>query len=150
MSFCIREEKKYAVACITSMGVRITPPDRMAVHNSDLFRLQATSAETNVLNITSSLGHECLALTKFVKGSPIAEFNHLRMRLYCLYRQYRRIFSHKKNTLCRSILLNLPLVYSIKYGVDTISRVGIVRNRTLSTMSERVGLFLPKRSFLPK
>ena len=80
MSLCIREEKKYAVACVTSMGVRITPPDRMAVHNSDLFRLQATSAETNVLNVSSSLGHECLALTKFVKGSPITEFIKRQLR----------------------------------------------------------------------
>ena len=70
----------YAVACVTSMGVRITPPDRMAVHNSDLFRLQATSAETNVLNVASSLGQECLALTKFVKGSPIAEFIKRQLR----------------------------------------------------------------------
>ena len=80
MYSCIVEEKKYAIACITSMGVRITPPDRMAVHNSDMFRLQATSAETNVLNIASSLGHECLALTKFVKGSPIADFIKRQLR----------------------------------------------------------------------
>ena len=45
--------KKYALACPTSMGVRITPEDRMAVHNSDRFYLQATSAETNVLNVAS-------------------------------------------------------------------------------------------------
>lgn len=80
MCSCIIEEKKYALACVTSMGVRITPPDRMAVHNSDMFRLQATSAETNVLNIASSLGHECLALTKFVKGSPIADFIKRQLR----------------------------------------------------------------------
>ncbi len=75
----------YAIACVTSMGVRITPPDRMAVHNSDLFRLQATSAETNVLNIASSLGRQCLALTKFVKDSPIADFikRQLRKRNIC-------------------------------------------------------------------
>ena len=74
--------KKYALACPTSMGVRITPEDRMAVHNSDRFYLQATSAETNVLNVASSLGRECLALTKFVEGSPIASFikAHLRAR----------------------------------------------------------------------
>ena len=65
---------RYAIACPTSMGVRITPPDRMAVQNSNTFYMQATSAESNVLNIASSLGHECLALTKFVKGSPVADF----------------------------------------------------------------------------
>lgn len=72
--------KKYALACPTSMGVRITPEDRMAVHNSDRFYLQATSAETNVLNVASSLGRECLALTKFVEGSPIAAFIKAQLR----------------------------------------------------------------------
>ncbi|MBQ2455882.1 MAG: sugar kinase [Firmicutes bacterium] len=74
MDLVIKNDFKYAVACPTSMGVRITPVDRMAVQNSNMFYLQSTSAETNVLNVSSSLGHECLALTRFVKGSPIAEF----------------------------------------------------------------------------
>ena len=56
------------------MGVRITPANRMAVHNSNMFYMQATSAETNVLNVSSSLGLPCLALTKFVEGSPVAKF----------------------------------------------------------------------------
>lgn len=72
--------KKYAVACPTSMGVRITSANRMAVHNSNQFYLQATSAETNVLNVSSSLGHECLALTKFVADSPIAAFIKAQLR----------------------------------------------------------------------
>ena len=41
--------KKYAIAALTSMGLRITPQDRMAVQNSNLFYLQATSAESNDL-----------------------------------------------------------------------------------------------------
>ena len=72
--------KKYALACLTSMGVRITPEDRMAVHNSNRFLLQSTSAETNVLNTTSALGRECLAMTKFVEGSPIAAFIKAQLR----------------------------------------------------------------------
>ena len=56
----VRKNTKYAVACLSSMGLRITPENRMAVHNSNRFLLQATSAETNVLNVTSSLGPECL------------------------------------------------------------------------------------------
>lgn len=76
----LRQDVQYAIACPTSMGVRITPEDRMAVHNSDRFYLQATSAETNVLNVAASLGHECLALTKFVKGSPIAAFIQAQLR----------------------------------------------------------------------
>lgn len=65
---------KYDLACVTSMGVRITPMERMPVHTADQFMMQATSAETNVLNVAASLGMECLALTKFVEGSPIAAF----------------------------------------------------------------------------
>ncbi len=74
MYFKIRENCRYAVACPTSMGLRLTPENRMAVHNSNRYYLQATSAESNVLNIASSLGHECLVLTKFVKDSPMAAF----------------------------------------------------------------------------
>ena len=80
MELNIKQNTKYALACVTSMGVRITPDDRMAVHNSNHFYLQATSAETNVLNISSSLGMPCVALTKFVEGSPIAEFIKSQLR----------------------------------------------------------------------
>lgn len=69
----MKEHPRYAIACPTSMGVRITPEDRQSVQTSRLFRMQTTSAESNVLNITSSLGHECLALTKFIEGSPISQ-----------------------------------------------------------------------------
>ena len=82
MELNLRSHYRYAIACPTSMGVRITPDNRMAVHNSNHFYMQATSAESNVLNVASSLGNECLVLTKFVKGSPIAQFikNDLRRR----------------------------------------------------------------------
>lgn len=70
----MKTQYRYAIACPTSMGVRITPEDRMPVHNSRRFYMQATSAESNVLNIASSLGLPCLVLTKFVQGSPIADF----------------------------------------------------------------------------
>lgn len=66
------KQPRYAIACPTSMGVRITPENRQSVHNSSLFRMRATSAESNVLNIAASLGCECLALTKFIEGSPIS------------------------------------------------------------------------------
>lgn len=74
MELNLRQNYRYAIACPTSMGVRITPENRMAVHNSRRFYMQCTSAESNVLNVASSLGNECLVLTKFVKGSPIAQF----------------------------------------------------------------------------
>lgn len=71
---------KYAIATVSSMGLRITPENRMSVQNTDMFYLQATSAETNVLNVSSSLGHECLVMTKFVKGSPVADYIKRKLR----------------------------------------------------------------------
>lgn len=64
---------KYAIVVPSSMGVRITPVDRQPVHTSDMFRMQATSAETNVISISSALGLPTKVLTTFVKGSPIAQ-----------------------------------------------------------------------------
>lgn len=80
MGIMQRENYRYALACPTSMGVRITPSNRMAVQNSDMFYMQATSAESNVLNVASSLGRECLVLTKFVKGSPVADLIKRQLR----------------------------------------------------------------------
>ena len=83
MELKIREKCRYALACPTSMGVRITPDDRMAVHNSNRFYMQATSAETNVLNVASSLGRPCLALRKRRHGaSRDGEGAALRERFY--------------------------------------------------------------------
>ena len=80
MELVIRKNAQYALACVTSMGVRITPRDRMAVPNSREFLLQATSAETNVLNVSASLGLPCLAMTRFVEDSPIAAFIKAQLR----------------------------------------------------------------------
>lgn len=78
----IKQDKQYALACLTSMGVRITPADRQPVHTSNLFRMQATSAESNVMSIAASLGMPVKILTKFVNGSPISAYiqNDLRSR----------------------------------------------------------------------
>ena len=80
MNLKIKENCKYAEGCPSSMGLRITPENRMAVQNSNMFMLQATSAETNVLNVASSLGRECVVLTRFVKGSPMADFIKRQLR----------------------------------------------------------------------
>jgi 2-dehydro-3-deoxygluconokinase len=56
------------------MGGRITPVNGQPVHCSRTFMMQATSAETNVLSVSSYLGLPCKVLTTFVKGSPIARF----------------------------------------------------------------------------
>jgi len=78
----LRENARFGVACPTSMGVRITPPNGAPVHTSHQFTMQSTSAESNVVTVSSSLGHEGLVLTNFVAGSPISQFikNDLRAR----------------------------------------------------------------------
>ncbi len=68
-----KKEAKYAIVVPTSMGVRLTPVDRQPVHISRDYRLQATSAESNVLSISASLGLKTKVLTTFVKDSPIAK-----------------------------------------------------------------------------
>lgn len=70
----LRKDYKYAMVVPTSMGVRITPLYRQPVHISDTFRMQATSAETNVASISSGLGLPVKVLTTFVKDSPISQF----------------------------------------------------------------------------
>jgi len=57
----------------TSMGVRITPAGRQAVHTSDTFKLTISSAESNVGSVSSYLGLPVKILTTFVKDSPIAQ-----------------------------------------------------------------------------
>ncbi len=70
----LRQNAVYDLVVPTSMGVRITPADRQPVHTSTDFKLQATSAESNVLNISASLGLRTKVLTAFVAESPIARF----------------------------------------------------------------------------
>jgi 2-dehydro-3-deoxygluconokinase len=74
MSLLLKRECKYAMVVPTSMGVRITPDNGQPVHCSDTFKMQATSAETNVASISSYLGLPVKVLTTFVKNSPIAQF----------------------------------------------------------------------------
>src|SRR5574344_2462341 len=69
----LKNNYKYALLVPTSMGVRITPANGQPVHCSDTFKMQATSAETNVASIASYLGLPVKVLTTFVKGSPIAQ-----------------------------------------------------------------------------
>lgn len=64
--------KKYALLVPTSMGVRLTPVDSQPFHCSDTFKMQVTSAETNVASVSSYLGLPVKVLTAFVKGSPVS------------------------------------------------------------------------------
>ena len=70
----LKKNYKYAIVVPTSMGVRICPENGQPVASSDVFRMQATSAESNVISIASYLGMPTKVLTAFVKDSPIAEF----------------------------------------------------------------------------
>lgn len=70
----LKQGCKYALLVPTSMGLRICPQAGQPVHCSDLFSLQATSAETNVASIASYLGLPVKVLTSFVEGSPFAAF----------------------------------------------------------------------------
>ena len=70
----VRTERALDLLTVSSIGVRITPVDRQPVHTSALFRMQATSAETNALNVGASLGLRTRVLTRFVQDSPIAAF----------------------------------------------------------------------------
>ena len=70
----LKKDCKYSLIVASSMGVRITPVNAQPVHSSKLFEMQATSAETNVATISSSLGLPVKVLTTFVKDSPIAAF----------------------------------------------------------------------------
>lgn len=74
MSLTLKKDFKYSLVVPTSMGVRITPVDAQPVQSTNMFRMQATSAETNVTSISSYLGLPVKVLTTFVKDSPIAAF----------------------------------------------------------------------------
>ncbi len=65
---------QYAIVVPTSMGVRICPMNGQPVQSSDMFFMQATSAESNVISVASYLGMKTKVLTTFVKDSPIADF----------------------------------------------------------------------------
>jgi len=69
-----KASKKYSLLVATSMGVRLTPVDSQPFHCSDTFKMQATSAESNVAGVASYLGLPVKVLTAFVKDSPVAHF----------------------------------------------------------------------------
>lgn len=74
MTIELKKDFKYSLLIATSMGVRLTPLDGQPMHCSDTFKMQATSAESNVASVASYLGLTVKVLTTFVKDSPIARF----------------------------------------------------------------------------
>ncbi len=67
-------QKKYAMLVPTSMGIRLAPTGAQPFHCSDTFKMQATSAESNVASVSSYLGLPVKVLSAFVKGSPVSHF----------------------------------------------------------------------------
>jgi 2-dehydro-3-deoxygluconokinase len=74
MKIELRNNCAFSLLVPTSMGIRITPVNGQPVQNSELFTMQATSAESNVASISSCLGLPVKVLTAFVKESPISQF----------------------------------------------------------------------------
>ena len=74
MKIELKKDAAWALLVPSSMGVRLTPANAQPVHCSDTYHMYATSAETNVISISSYLGLPVKVLTTFVKGSPIARF----------------------------------------------------------------------------
>jgi 2-dehydro-3-deoxygluconokinase len=72
MPLQLKKDCRWSLVVPTSMGVRIAPLNGQSVHSSDLFYMQATSAETNVASISAYLGLPVKVLTTFVKDSPVA------------------------------------------------------------------------------
>lgn len=70
----LRSDAKYALVIPTSMGTRLTPVNNQPFHCSDTFKMQGTSAESNVGSVSSFLGLPVKILTAFVKDSPVARF----------------------------------------------------------------------------
>lgn len=70
----LRNDCAYSLVIPTSMGVRITPQNQQPVNMSNVYTMQATSAESNVGNIAAALGLRVKLLTSFVKDSEIASF----------------------------------------------------------------------------
>lgn len=70
----IKPDASWALLTATSMGVRITPQSAQPVQSESLYHMQATSAESNVISISSFLGLRTKVLTSLVQGSPIAQF----------------------------------------------------------------------------
>ena len=69
-----RENCKYDIAAVSSMGLRLCPAGRQSLFSGAPLYLQATSAETNVLSALSSLGMRTKVLTKFVEGLETSRY----------------------------------------------------------------------------
>lgn len=69
-----RENCKYDIAAVSSLGLRLCPAGREPLFSGASLQVQATSAETNVLSALSSLGMRTKVLTKFVRGLETSRY----------------------------------------------------------------------------
>lgn len=69
----LKKNTKIALLTPTSMGIRLTPEDGQPFHAATKLNLQVTSAESNVVSVSSFLGLPVKVLSKFVEGSPVSQ-----------------------------------------------------------------------------
>lgn len=69
----LKEDYTYSMLTVTSMGVRITPVGQRPVFNAKDYTLQVTSAESNVVSLSSYLGLPVKVLTAIITNSPIGK-----------------------------------------------------------------------------
>lgn len=69
----LRSDSQTALLTPTSMGVRLTPDQGQPFHVAQNLKIQVTSAESNVVSVSSFLGLPVKVLTAFVKESPISQ-----------------------------------------------------------------------------
>src|SRR5450830_396046 len=143
----LREKFTYALLIPTSMGVRLTPPERQPVHTSSLFQMQSTSAESNVGQIAASLGMRVKLLTAFVKDSPIARFIKDDLRKRSLEYEGPELpqggpwgFRHQFNIADSGFGLRGPLVWNDRAG--EVGRTLSIENYDLERIfaAEGVGI----------
>lgn len=145
MKIELKKDCTWALVAPTSMGVRITPPNGQPVHCSDIFHMQVTSAESNVVSVSSLLGLPVKVLTTFVKESPIARF--IKDNLAARHISYEGVeveqggpwgYRHQFNIADSGIGLRGPRVQNDRAG--EVGRTLNVKDFDLTRLFEKEGV----------
>ncbi len=145
MKIELKKDCTWALVAPTSMGVRITPPNGQPVHCSDMFHMQVTSAESNVVSVSSLLGLPVKVLTTFVKESPIARF--IKDNLAARHISYEGVeveqggpwgYRHQFNIADSGIGLRGPRVQNDRAG--EVGRTLNVKDFDLTRLFEKEGV----------
>jgi 2-dehydro-3-deoxygluconokinase len=145
MKIELKKDCTWSLVAPTSMGVRITPPNGQPVHCSDMFHMQATSAESNVVSVSSLLGLPVKILTTFVKESPIARF--IKDNLAARHISYEGVeveqggpwgFRHQFNIADSGVGLRGPRVQNDRAG--EVGRTLNVKDFDLPRLFEKEGV----------